>query len=87
MAGSKARTKGRVTFQRFLYTKQRVLKLWDSVMVLTLGVKLYFIDIVIVCLCVLVAQLCLTFCDPMTVTCWAPLSIGFSRQEYWSGLP
>ena len=22
-----------------------------------------------------------------TVVCQAPLSIGFSRQEYWSGLP
>ena len=22
-----------------------------------------------------------------TVTCHAPLSMGFSRQEYWSGLP
>ena len=34
---------------------------------------------------VLVAQLCLTLCDPMD--CQAPLSMGFSRQEYWSGLP
>ena len=24
---------------------------------------------------------------PWTVACPAPLSIGFSRQEYWSGLP
>ena len=24
---------------------------------------------------------------PSTVTCQTPLSIGFSRQEYWSGLP
>ena len=22
-----------------------------------------------------------------TVTCQAPLSVGFSRQEYWNGLP
>ena len=22
-----------------------------------------------------------------TVVCWASLSMGFSRQEYWSGLP
>ena len=29
---------------------------------------------------VLVVQSCLTLCDP-------PLSLGFSRQEYWSGLP
>ena len=24
---------------------------------------------------------------PRTVTCQAPLSMGFLRQEYWSGLP
>ena len=24
---------------------------------------------------------------PITVACQTPLSIGFSRQEYWSGLP
>ena len=26
------------------------------------------------------------FVTPWTVACQAPLSIGFSRQEYWSGL-
>ena len=26
-------------------------------------------------------------CNPMTVAHQAPLSMGFSRQEYWSGLP
>ena len=30
-----------------------------------------------VCLCV----------TPQTAACQAPLSLGFSRQEYWSGLP
>ena len=36
---------------------------------------------------VLVAQLCPTLCNPMyCISCQAPLSIGFSRQEYWSGL-
>ena len=34
-----------------------------------------------------VAQLCLTLCDPWTVAHHAPPSMGFSRQEYWSGLP
>ena len=29
---------------------------------------------------------CLTLCDPWTVAHQAPLSLGFSRQEYWSGL-
>ena len=37
--------------------------------------------------CVLVAQSCPTLCDPMTVAHQAPLSLEFSRQEYWSGLP
>ena len=27
------------------------------------------------------------FMNPRTVTCQAPLSMGLSRQEYWSGLP
>ena len=31
-------------------------------------------------------RVCL-FVTPWTVTCRAPLSIEFSRQEYWSGLP
>ena len=35
----------------------------------------------------LVAQSCLTFVTPWTVTSQAPLSMGFSRKEYWSGLP
>ena len=27
------------------------------------------------------------FVTPWTVACQAPLSMGISRQEYWSGLP
>ena len=27
------------------------------------------------------------FATPWTVACQAPLSVGFPRQEYWSGLP
>ena len=34
-----------------------------------------------------VAQSCPTLCDPWSVAHQAPLSMGFSRQEYWSGLP
>ena len=37
------------------------------------------------------AVLCLShvrlFAAPWTVACQAPLSMGFSRQDYWSGLP
>ena len=28
-----------------------------------------------------------SFVVPWTVACQAPLSMGFPRQEYWSGLP
>ena len=28
-----------------------------------------------------------TLATPWIVACKAPLSMGFSRQEYWSGLP
>ena len=32
-------------------------------------------------------QLCLTLCDHRDGTHQAPRSLGFSRQEHWSGLP
>ena len=32
-------------------------------------------------------QSCLTLCDPLDCSPPGPLSMGFSRQEYWSGLP
>ena len=35
----------------------------------------------------LVTKSCLTLATPWTVACQAPLSMGFSRQEYWNGLP
>ena len=38
------------------------------------------------CVCLLLS--CVQFFEtPWTVACQAPLSIEFSRQEYWSGLP
>ena len=49
---------------------------------------------VCVCVCVrarmcacLVAQSCPTLATPQTVACQTPLSMGFSRQEHWSGQP
>ena len=35
----------------------------------------------------LLTKLCPTLTIPWTVACQAPLSMGFSRQEYCSGLP
>ena len=42
-----------------------------------------------VCVCVRMGgHLCPTLCDPVDcIARQAPLSTGFSRQEYWSGLP
>ena len=34
----------------------------------------------------LTAKSCLTLVTPWTIACQAPLSIVFSRQEFWSGL-
>ena len=39
------------------------------------------------CCACLVAQSCLTLMTPQTVASQAPPSMGFSRQECWSGLP
>ena len=38
-------------------------------------------------LCVCVLSRNQLFAVPWTVACQAPLSMGFSRQEHWSGLP
>ena len=42
---------------------------------------------VFVCVCVCMLNHVQLFAMPWTVACQAPLSMGFSRQEYWSGLP
>ena len=42
----------------------------------------------VVCVCVLSCFSCVRlFAVLWTVACQAPLSMGFSGQEYWSGLP
>ena len=38
------------------------------------------------CVCQVLSRLGF-FVTPQTVACQAPLSMGFPRQEYWSGLP
>ena len=40
-----------------------------------------------VCVCVCVLSSVWLFATPWTVALQAPLSMGFSRQEHWSGLP
>ena len=46
-----------------------------------------FLLVIIVYVCVKSLQSCPILCDPMDYKPPAPLSVGFSRQEYWSGLP
>ena len=42
----------------------------------------------VLCVCVCsVSQLCRVFVTSWMVTCQAPVSVGFPRQEYWSELP
>ena len=49
---------------------------------------LWDIDYFELCCCCSVAKSCLTLCDPHgLVAHQAPRSMGFSRLEYWSGLP
>ena len=35
----------------------------------------------------LFTKLCLTLATPSTIACQAPLSMGFSRKEYWQVMP
>ena len=35
----------------------------------------------------LVAKSCPTLVTPWTIACQSPLSMGFSRQDHWSGSP
>ena len=48
-------------------------------------------ECVCVCVCVCASTHSLNrvwlFVTPLTVACQAPLSVGFSREEYWRGLP
>ena len=41
------------------------------------------------CVCVCVCELlsCVRLCHPMDCSHQAPPSMGFARQEYWSGVP
>ena len=48
----------------------------------------YFLSVVYVsAMCVYVLSYVRLFVTPWSLACQAPLSMEFSRQEYWSGLP
>ena len=64
---------------------------WHSNVLLSPLVTLCFgclLSLNIVRVCAKSLQSCLTLCDPMgCIASQTPLSMGFSRQECWSGLP
>ena len=51
--------------------------------------RLYFLNLLsqIFAAAANLLQSCPTLCDPIDGSSPGPLSLGFSRQEYWSGLP
>ena len=50
--------------------------------------KIQFVEaVLLLCVRVLVVQLCLTLCESTDFAHQSSLSMEFSRQEYWSGLP
>ena len=51
------------------------------------NIILYTNVCVCVCVCAQLPSCVWLFGIPWTVACQAPLSMGFSRQEYWSGFP
>ena len=55
-----------------------------SSVVMAVLIYLYRRRRVCVCTC---AQACPTLATPSTIACQAPLSMEFSREENWSGLP
>ena len=48
---------------------------------------LHLSQIAVAAICCLAAKSCPTVATPWTVARQAPLSMGFSRQEHWNGLP
>ena len=46
-----------------------------------------FFSCVCACVCAQSLSRVQLFVIPWTVSCHAPVAMGFSRQEYWSGLP
>ena len=62
--------------------------LWEKVWQFLVKLNVHPLSgVALVLLFVLVANLCAILATPWTVACQAPLSMEFSRREYWSGLP
>ena len=83
---------GECEFEKRDYTKSR-LGVWiketlNLHVLLTFRLFAYNKDIdKCACMCAKSLQPCPTLCSPMDCSPPAPLSMGFSREEYWSELP
>ena len=67
-----------VTLQSLLIMNAKTFKKWD----------IQKVSVIPEHACVLSCFSCVWMCaTPWTATCQAPLTMGFSRQEYWSGVP
>ena len=64
----------------------RKLMILVAILILIMVVLIYIALILRNFMCTWVVHLCPTLCHPMDSTHQALLSMGFSRQEYWSGL-
>ena len=70
------------TYLRYNFTGSRPISIHDT------GKILSWTHIDLICMCVLSHFSCVRLSAILwTVACQAPLSTGFTRQEYWSGLP
>ena len=54
----------------------------DPTLVFYIRFKMLSVDFLLRCVCSVLSD----SANPWTVACQAPLSMEFSRQEYWSGL-
>ena len=59
-------------------------RLWDLSLYLTLYSYLLHLHCPLFLFFCSVSESCPAFCDPMEDPCQGPLSMGFSRQAYWS---
>ena len=61
---------------------------WEPILVyLNISWTLEYLAIRSMCMCAKSLQSFWIFATLWTITCQASLSMGFSREEYWSGLP
>ena len=68
-------------------TEKIYTNLYEDLSFKGLTVWKYMCCVCIWCICTQSLSFVWLFVIPWTVACQAPLSMGFSRQEYWSGLP